>query len=232
MEPPGAWLKVVRVEGVGPDVAVPAHDVEWMPVEEVLLVSVADPQGNREFALVVVRLELLRRMNVPLRERGVLEQLAVAVAVAVRRLDLARSVEADPELLLALREFERVGGATRDHHVVALAEGHPPEHRAEHAAPAMYVQHLVALAVAVEAIERLGRLADRDLDVVVEHEQPSPGDRVAARLHRVRVRQPVHVGVRHPLVALYRPELADLIEAAGRVEVEQDRLVAGEALVP
>ena len=160
-----------------------------------------------------------------------LEQLPVAVAVAVRRLDLARGVEAEPELLLAQRQLEAVRGAARDHDVVALAERHAAEHRAQHAAAAVDVEHLVALAVPVEAVERLDRLADRHLDVVVEHQEPAAGDRVAARLDGVRVRQPVHVGVRHPLLALDRPELAHLVEAAGRLEVQQDRLVAREALV-
>ena len=39
--------------------------------------------------------------------------------------------------------------------------------------------------------ERLDRLADRHLDVVVEHEELAAGDRVAAGLDGVRVRQPV-----------------------------------------
>jgi hypothetical protein len=39
------------------------------------------------------------------------------------------------------------------------------------------------------------------------------------------------VGVRHPLLTLDRAELPHLVEAARGLEVEQDRLVAGEALV-
>src|SRR3712207_8526575 len=44
------------------------------------------------------------------------------------------------------------------------------------------VDDLVALAVAVEAVLRFGGLAHPRLDVVVEHQQPPPGDRVAAGL--------------------------------------------------
>src|SRR5215208_181855 len=106
-----------------------------------------------------------------------LEQLAVAVAVAGRRLDLAGRVEADPELLLADRQLEGVCSAARDHHVVALAERDAPEHGAEHAAPAVDIEDLVALAVPVEAVERLERLADRHLDAVVPHEEPAARDR-------------------------------------------------------
>ena len=106
VEAPGARLEVVGVERVGPDVAVPAHHVERVAVEHVLLVAVAHPNGDRELAALVVGLELGRRLEVALREGRVLEQLAVAVAVAVGRLDLARGVEAEPELLLALGQLE------------------------------------------------------------------------------------------------------------------------------
>ena len=40
----------------------------------------------------------------------------------------------------------------------------------------------------------------------------------------------MRVRVRHPLLALDRLEVADLLDAAGRLEVVQDRLVPGEAL--
>src|SRR4029079_19404464 len=43
--------------------------------------------------------------------------------------------------------------------------------------------------------------------------------------------QPVDVGVGHPLLAHDRPEAADAVEAARRVQVVEDRLVAAEALV-
>jgi hypothetical protein len=124
-----------------------------------------------------------------------------------------------------------VGGAARDHDVVALAERHAPEDGPEHASSAVHVEHLVALAVPVEAIERLGGLADRHLDVAVPHQEAATGDRIAAALDAVRVGQPVDVGVRDPLLALDRAELSYPVEAAGRLEVQQDRLVAREALV-
>ena len=178
-----------------------------------------------------MRLELGRAVEVALGVRGVLEQLAVAVAVAVGRLDLAGRVEADPELLDALVQAPAVRRAARDDDVVLLAEGHRAEHRVQHAAAAVDVDDLVALAVAVEALVGLGRLADRGLDVVVEHQQAPAADRVAAGVDRVGVGQPVHVGVGHPLLAHDRGELADLRQPARRVQVVEDRLVAGEALV-
>ena len=160
-----------------------------------------------------------------------LEQLAVAVAIAVGRLDLAGRVEADPVLLLALRQLEAVRRAARDDEVVALAERHAPEDRAQHALAAVHVQDLVALAVAIEAVELLRRLRHRHLDVPVPHEQAPARERVTARLDGIRVSEPVHVGLGHPLLALDRAERSDLVEPAGRLQVEQDRLVAREALV-
>src|SRR5829696_5809000 len=227
----GARLEVVSVERVRPDVAVPPDDVERMPVEQVVLEAVPHANGDRELAGVVERLELHGRAEVPLRERRVLEQLAIAVAIAVRGLDLAGGVEADPELLLPVRQLPRVGRAPRDDDVVALAKRHASENGAHHAAPAVDVDDLVALAVAVEAIQLRRRLGDRHLDVAVPHQQPAAGDRVPAGLHRVRVAQPVDVGVRHPLVALDPPKAADPLETAGRLKVQQDRLVPREALV-
>ena len=201
-----------------------------MPVEHVLLVAVANAHRDRVLAALLDRLQLCRRMEVALRVGRVLEQQPVAVAVAAGRLDLARRVEADPGLVVAV-QLERVGRAARDDDVVLLAERHAAEHRAQHAAAAVHVDHLVALAVAIEAVELLHGLADRHLEVAVEHQEAPAAQRVAARLHRIGVGQPVHVRVGHPFVALDRAELADRVEPAGRVQVVEDRLVAGEALV-
>ena len=92
--------------------------------------------------------------------------------------------------------------------------------------------HLVAFAVPEEVVHLLGGPAERDLDVRVPHQEPAAGDLVAAGLDALGVHQPVLVGVRHPLVAHDRLELADLLHAAGRLEVVQDRFVAGEPLEP
>ena len=231
VEAPGARLEVVGVERVRPDVAVPADHVERVPVEHVVLVAVAHAHGHVELAALVIGLELAGRVEVALRERRVLEQLAVAVAVAVRRLDLAGRVEAEPELLLAHRQLEGVRGPARDHDVVALAERHAAEDRPQDAAAAVDVEDLVALSVPVEAVQGLERLADRDLDVVVPHQEAAAGDGIAVRVDAVRVGEPVDVCVRDPLLPLDRAEVADAVEPAGRLEVEQDRLVAREALV-
>ena len=157
-----------------------------------------------------------------------LEQLPVAVAVAVRRLDLARRVEGQPALRRV--EAEAVGGPARDHDVVVLAVGQRAEDRLHDALALVDEDDLVALAVAVEVV-RLGlRDADADLDVGVVLEHPPAEHAVAHRLQAHRVGEPVHVGVGHPLLELDRREVADVLHAARRPQVVEDRLVAGEAL--
>ena len=95
----------------------------------------------------------------------------------------------------------------------------------------MHVDHLVALAVAVEAVERVGWLADRYLEIAVEHQEAAAVDRIAAGFDWAQIGQPVHVRLGRPLLALERSQGADLGDAAGRMDVVEDRLVAREPLV-
>ena len=89
---------------------------------------------------------------------------------------------------------------------------------------------LVALAVPEEVVHRLGRPHERDLDVVVPHQELAAGDLVALGLDPDRLEVTVGVRVGHPLLALDRLEVAELLDPAGRREVVQDRLVPREAL--
>ena len=171
-----------------------------------------------------------RRVEVALGERRRLEQLAVAVAVAVRGLDLARGVEDEPGLR-ALAEREPVGGPARDHDVVVLAVRHVAEDRLERPRALADEDQLVALAVAVEAFGLLDRAAERDLDVVVPHQAAPAADRVAARLGLGGLQVAVDVRVGDPLAVLDRLEGARLGDPARRLAVVEDRLVAREALV-
>ena len=90
--------------------------------------------------------------------------------------------------------------------------------------------HLVALAVPEERVHRRGRPAERDLDVVVPHQQLPPGQRVAAGVDVPGLQVERLVLVRHPLVALDRLEAAEPLDAARRGEVVEDRLVPREPL--
>ena len=112
MDPTRDRLEVADVERPGVDVAVPADDVERVVVEDVGLEAVLDPQLDDVVAAVGVRPKLDRRVQVAVVVRGVLEQLAVLVAVAARDLDQARRREDDVTLLALGREA--VGRALRE----------------------------------------------------------------------------------------------------------------------
>src|SRR5439155_11229716 len=110
------------------------------------------------------------------------------------------------------------------------AVGQVAEDRLDGAGALVDEDHLVALAVAEEVLHCVRRAAEADLDVVVPHQYAAAGDRVAARVDAHRGHVPVHMRVRDPLLALDRLERPELLDTARRLEVVEDRLVAGEAL--
>ena len=90
VDAPDDRLEVVDVERPRIEVAVPADDIERMMIEHQLVDRVVLLDQDRELALLVARLELLRPADVALRERRALEQLPVLVAVARRERARAR----------------------------------------------------------------------------------------------------------------------------------------------
>ena len=157
-----------------------------------------------------------------------LQDLPVFVAVAARDLDEARRLE--DEVALRPVRHEAVRRPTRDDDVVAVLVRHVPEGRLDGATSLVDEDHLVAFAVSEEVVHRAVRPAERDLDVVVPHERPTSRDLVALGRNVVRVLKPVRVGLGNPLLAHDRRERAELLDAAGRLEVVEDRLVPCEAL--
>src|SRR4029453_10937055 len=151
------------VEGPRVDVPVPADDVERVVVEDVGLEAVLDAHLDDVLASVTVRPELDRRVAVGVVVGRVLEQLPVLVPVATRDLDQSRRGEDDMSLLSLRREA--VGRSARDDDVVALLVREVAEDRLQRAPTLVDEDDLVALAVAVEELHRLGRAAKLDLDV-------------------------------------------------------------------
>ena len=98
VHPAGDRLEVADVEPERPEVAIPADDVERV----MAVVVGGDPVGRAdmddEIAFVGPRRDVLGIVQVALRVRGVFEQLAVVVAVALRRLDLGRRLEVQDAL--------------------------------------------------------------------------------------------------------------------------------------
>jgi hypothetical protein len=73
VDAPRDRLEVVDRERPGVDVAVPAHDVEGVVVEDVGLIAVAHPHLDPELAAVAVSVQLGRRMDVAVVEGRMLE---------------------------------------------------------------------------------------------------------------------------------------------------------------
>src|ERR671924_263799 len=163
MDPTRPRLEIVDVEGVGVDVAVPADHVQGVIVEPVVLEAAAHPDDQLEVPRLAMGLEVLGRMQVAMRERRRLEQLPVAVPVAIRGLELARRVEDEHQLSLVL-EAEPVGGPPRDDDVVVLAVGQGAEHRLQLTGALVHEDQLVAVATSVEGFGLLDGAAERALE--------------------------------------------------------------------
>ncbi len=175
-----------------------------------------------------MRVQLGRRVDVAVVVRRALQQLAVVVAVAARDLDQAGRLE-DEVALISLGP-EAVDRPARDDDVVALLVRQLAEHRLERPVAFVDEDALVALAVPEEVVHLLGGAAERDLDVVVPHQDAAAGDLVAFRVDPVGVEMAVRVRFGNPLVALDLLERAELLDTARALEVVQDRLHPGEAL--
>ena len=87
VDPARDRLEVVDGEGPGIEEAVPTHDVEWVVVDDVVLVAAANAHLHEELAPLPARVQVGRRVDVAVIVRRPLQDLAVLVAVAARNLD-------------------------------------------------------------------------------------------------------------------------------------------------
>ena len=178
------------------------------------------------------RLDVVRGVQVALRVRGVLEQLAVVVAIALGRLDLRRRLEVQQPLLGALVRVQSPGRADGQDEVVARPVAQRPEDRVAHAGALVDEQHLVGDAVAVERAlrHRAGRADDAEHDVVVEVQRDAAGDDVAGDRHVAGLGQAMPMEV---VVGGLEPDPRDRLDAVRprrRGQVVQQRRAAAEAL--
>jgi hypothetical protein len=84
----GDRLEVVDTEGPWIEVAIPTDDIEGVVVEEMAGDAVAHLDAHFELAALGEGLQLFWGTEIAFAVRGMLEQLTIAVAVAVRGLDL------------------------------------------------------------------------------------------------------------------------------------------------
>jgi hypothetical protein len=167
-------------------------------------------------------------MDVAVVVRRSFDELSVLVAVALGDLDQPGRLE--HEVALFSYRVKTVSGAARNDDVIALLVRHVAERRLQRARAFVDEDHLVAFAVAEEVVHLLLGPAERYLDVVVPHEHAPPGDLVALGLHVAGLEVAVRMLVGQPFVALDLLEPVELHHATRRLQVVQDRLVAGEAL--
>ena len=185
---------------------------------------------DEEVPAVAMGLQLRGRVDVAVVVRRAFEDLAVLVAVAAGDLDQPGGLE-DEVPLSALRH-EPIRRPAWDDDVVAVLVGDVAEGGLERPGALVDEDDLVALAVPEEVVHRGVRPAERDLDVRVPHQGPPAADLVAAGLDVPGVHAAMRVRLGDPFLALDRRELAELLHAAGRFQVVQDRLVAREPLEP
>ncbi len=167
-------------------------------------------------------------MDVAVVVRSTFEDLSVLVPVAPGDLDESRRLE--DEVTLRPLGREAVGRPARNDDVVTVLVGNVAERGLERPRALVHEDHLVAFAVPEEVVHLRIRPAERDLDVRVPHEGAAARDLVPARCDVVGVHPPVRVRLRHPLLALDRRERSELLDAARRLQVVQDRFVPGEPL--
>ena len=210
----------------------PTRSKGWM-----LVVVGGDPAAgldlDDEVAGLGVGVHLGGWAEVPLAVRGVLEQLAELVAVALGRNDGRWRLDPQHPLRLALGRDHAVGGADGDDQVVAGAVVDRSEDRLQRAAPLVDEEHLVRLAVAVEAVHGLRRADDAEGDVLVEEQRDPALDCIAGWRNVFRVHQVMAMGRRiGPGLQRDLADLLDPVGAGGRGVVVQEGRPAAEALHP
>ena len=178
VDPAGDRLEVLDVEGKGPQVAVPADQVERVVGVVVGGDAAAGLHLHHEVARLEVGCHLVGWPDVPLAVGRVLEQLAVLIAIAARRLDLRWALEPQHALRLAVRD-EPVGGPDRDHEVIAGAIRDGPKDRLQRPAALVHEEHLVGLAVPIEVRHRLSRAYHAKRDVAVGEERDPAAHAIA-----------------------------------------------------
>lgn len=111
-----------------------------------------------------------RLADVPLAEGRVFEQLAVVVAVALRRGDGAGAFD-NKKAIVFVVESELIGRATGHHKVVAVGEIEVAVHRAQRAGTFMNENHLVCIGIFIKIIRHaLAGSGQRDAAFVVDED--------------------------------------------------------------
>ena len=187
---------------------------------------------DHELALVRPGVRECRGVQVALAVRRMLEQLAVVVAIALRRLDLRRRLEVQDPLVRAGIGVQPPGRPDRQDQVVARAVAERSEDRVAEAGALVHEEHLVGDAVPVEEPvgHRTGRADHAEHDVVVEIEGHPAGDHVPARWQPAGLGEPVAMKTVVGRFELDLPNRFDAVRARRRRQVIEERAAPGETL--
>ena len=235
VDAPGDRLEVADVERERPQVAVPADHVERVVVVVVGRDPIPAAHADHVVAMVGDRRHLVGRADVAVVVGRVLQQLAVLVAIAPRRLDLGRALQPQHPLLDARCRHEPIGGADGDDQVVAGAVLDRAEVRLQRARALVHEEHLVRHAIAVVVTHRLRRADHPERHVGVEEERHAPGQRVTGGFERLGVDQvmPMRRGAAGVgRLDLHGTRVVDLVRLGRRRVVVEERRASGEALDP
>ena len=195
-----------------------------MPRENQLVQLVFLLHDQLVLAARVVRRELRRAPDVALRERAHLRELAVLVAISLRRAHVAAALDHQAPDGRA-REGVAVHDPARDDEVITLPEREGAKLRVQNAGSVADVHDLVALRVAVEELVLAIRLHEEHRDVGVEEQRHTVQGDAAARRELVGAEVTVAelpVGVRLPVQIPHAPDgldvrrLVHVIEQRGR----------------
>ncbi len=208
-----------------------------MVVVVVAVHAVAGLDPHLELARLVVGQRQLRRPEVALAVGGVLQELRALLGDVPRRGKDVRAVgglddhESRAGLArLGLVEDHLVDGPFGDDDVVLLPELQGSEHRVHGARSVVHEDALVALAVLVVVVHRLGGHADGHLAVGVAEEHHATGDGITLGLCRHRLEVPHPHRVRLDVLRLRRVERLPSRDLGRGVDVIQRRRGAHEPL--
>src|SRR5688572_13734884 len=232
MDAPGDRLEVLDVEGVGPQVSVPTDYIHGVMAVDVSGDGAAGLDADLELSLLVARLELPGRPQVPLAVRGVLEELTVVVQVPARRLDVPVRLDHEHALLRPPPGKDARQGPRRKDQVIPGAVRERAELGLEDALPLVDEDGLVAVREPVPVLHGLPGPRHRDYDVRIRHEGDPAPHRVPVRLQRAGAHEAMSQRPRLLEGDLDAALHLELLDARRRVQVVEERLVPGEAADP
>src|SRR6185503_16879412 len=155
MDAPRDGFIVFNVEDPRVKIAIPAHYVEGMIIQDVFTQSVTDLDARFELAALGMRFQIFRWTDVAFAVGRMLEHLAELIAISLGRLDLRWILNREEPRFVAV-DVHLPGRAKGNDDVIALAELEVSKLGFHHSAAFMNPPGLIGLRVAVEIVHAFG----------------------------------------------------------------------------